>query len=217
MLVANFTKKDEEIELEELWMYDYGQKIQINGLNLPDIFEVHFAWKGLEGTKIQTGHTIDGVSVVDIPNEALTQKYAITAYIYLSSAEEGETVNTIVLYMNRRPAPEGFETPEDTDLFHYTLLAAGEYTRQAKASEETAIEKAKESESWAHGHPEYPERDNDNARFYSEAAKQVANQNGFAHMEIRDDGHLYLERTENVVNKLNFAINEKGNLEVLME
>ena len=36
MLIANFTKKDEEISIDdELWQYDYGQKLQINGLNLP--------------------------------------------------------------------------------------------------------------------------------------------------------------------------------------
>ena len=95
MLVANFARKDEEIELEGLWQYDYGQKLQINGLNLPGIFEVHFFWQGLENAKIMTGHTENGISSVDIPNEALTQKRAITAYIYLPSAEEGETTNTV--------------------------------------------------------------------------------------------------------------------------
>lgn len=80
MLIAKFHKKDEEIELNGLWMYDYGQKLQIEGLDLPDVFEVHFVWKGLDNAKIVTGSTIDGVSTVDIPNEALTQKSTIKAY-----------------------------------------------------------------------------------------------------------------------------------------
>lgn len=217
MIAVNFAKKDEEIEIEdELWMYDYGQQLQINGLNLPDTFETHFVWSGLETAKIVTGITMDGISTVDIPNEALIQKSTVTAYIYLSSPTEGETVNTVVLYMGRRIAPEGFEIPEDVDLFHHTLTAVNEYLKRTQASETNAVEKAIESESWAHGHEKYPERDTDNAKYYSEAAKQVATKNGFCRMEIKEDGHLYLTRTENIMQSLNFRINNNGELEVEM-
>ena len=215
MLIAKFHKKDEEIELNGLWMYDYGQKLQIEGLDLPDVFEVHFVWKGLDNAKIVTGSTIDGVSTVDIPNEALTQKSTIKAYIYMSTPDEGETVNTVIMYLDRRIAPEGFEAPEDVDLFHYTLAAANEYLRQTKVSEQNASDSAVEAESWAHGHESYPDRNIDNAKYYSEQAKQVAVNNGFCHMEIREDGHLYLTRTENILQSLNFKINN-GRLEVEM-
>ena len=215
MLIAKFHKKDEEIELNGLWMYDYGQKLQIEGLDLPDVFEVHFVWKGLDSAKIVTGSTIDGVSNVDIPNEALTQKSTIKAYIYMSTPDEGETVNTVIMYLDRRIAPEGFEAPEDVDLFHYTLAAANEYLRQTKVSEQNASDSAVEAESWAHGHESYPDRNTDNAKYYSEQAKQVAVNNGFCHMEIREDGHLYLTRTENILQSLNFKINN-GRLEVEM-
>ena len=215
MLIAKFHKKDEEIELNGLWMYDYGQKLQIEGLDLPDVFEVHFVWKGLYNANIVTGSTIDGVSTVDFPNEALTQKSTIKAYIYMSTSDEGETVNTVIMYLDRRIAPEGFEAPEDVDLFHYTLAAANEYLRQTKVSEQNASDSAVEAESWAHGHESYPDRNTDNAKYYSEQAKQVAVNNGFCHMEIREDGHLYLTRTENILQSLNFKINN-GRLEVEM-
>lgn len=216
MLVADFTKKDEEVTVDGLWMYDFGQKIQINGITLPDVFEVHFFWKGLDKAKVVTGYSNDGVSVVDIPNEGLTQKHAITAYIYLSSPEEGETTNTIMMFVNKRVAPEGFETPDDVDLFHYTLLAAAEYLKQTKEAKKVSVDKSVESESWAHGHMNYPERSNDNAKYYADQAKQVATQNGFCRMEIREDGHLYLSRTENIVQSLDFKINDKGRLGVMM-
>lgn len=112
MLIAEFSYKGEEIEIgNELWQHDYGQKIQIKGLDLPEVFEVHFAWKDIEKAKVVTGSTVDGVSIVDIPNIALEQRRAITAYIYLSNAVEGETVNTILMTVNKRKAPEGFEIP----------------------------------------------------------------------------------------------------------
>lgn len=52
MLIANFTNYGEEITVDGLWQYDYGQRLQINGLNLPDVFEVHLFWKGLEEAKL---------------------------------------------------------------------------------------------------------------------------------------------------------------------
>lgn len=174
MLVANFTRKDEEIELEGLWQYDYGQKLQINGLNLPAIFEVHFFWQGLENAKIMTGHTENGVSSVDIPNEALIQRRTITAYIYLSSVEEGETTKTVHMLVNKRPAPQGFKTPEDVDLFHYTIATVAEYLKQTENARDVSIDKSVESESWAHGHEEYPDRDTDNAAYYAGQARNAA-------------------------------------------
>lgn len=148
MLVANFKEKDEEIELEGLWQYDYGQKLQITGLGLSEIFEVHFFWQGLEKAKIVTGHTENEVSSVDIPNEALVQRRMITAYIYLSSAEEGETTNTVRMFVNKRPAPENFEVSENVDLFHYTLMAAAEYLRQAKIATNEANNSVIDAEAW---------------------------------------------------------------------
>lgn len=174
MIQANFTSLGEEIEIEnELWMYDYGQKLQITGLPLPEAFEVHFAWNGLEKAKVQIGSTVDGVSTVSIPDIALEQKSAVKAYIYLSTPEEGETTNLITMYISRRIQPEGFEAPEDTDLFHHTLAAVAEYQRQAEAARAEAEISKKESESWAHGHEDFPSRDKDNAKYYADQAGKI--------------------------------------------
>ena len=180
MLIANFTQRDEEIELEGLWQYDYGQKLQINGLDLPAVFEVHFAYKGLEKAIPQTGYTQDGVSVVDIPNSALAQPKTISAYIYLSDASQGETTNKILLYMNKRIAPEGFEAPADVDLFHHTLEAVNEYAKRTAESEKSAA-------AWVHGHEDYPDRAEDNAAYYAGVAGENA---GSAHGSMVETQHL---------------------------
>lgn len=174
MLIANFTKTGEDIEIEnELWMYDYGQQLRINGLNLPEIFEVHFSWKGLDEAKIQIGSTIDGISVVNIPNVALTQKYAIKAYIYLSSPETGKTTNLVTMYVNRRTKPTSFDAQEETDLFHNTLETIAEYQRKAETASSAAETNKKESESWTHGHEDFPVRDKDNAKYYADQARKI--------------------------------------------
>lgn len=171
MLIAEFSHKGEEIEIEnELWQYDYGQRLQIKGLDLPETFEVHFAWKDSEKAKVVIGSTVNGISTVDIPNVALEQRRTITAYIYLSGATEGETVNTIVLSVNKRKAPENFETPEDVDLFHHTLAAVAEYQRQAQESQEQAAARSADAEAWAHGREDHPDQEQDNAKYYAEQA-----------------------------------------------
>lgn len=171
MLIAKFSHKGEEIEIEnELWQYDYGQRIQIKGLDLPETFEVHFAWKDSEKAKVVIGSTVNGISTVDIPNVALEQRRTITAYIYLSGITEGETVNTIILSVNKRKAPENFGTPEDVDLFHHTLAATAEYQRQAKESEKQAAARSADAEAWAHGREDHPDQEQDNAKYYAEQA-----------------------------------------------
>ena len=175
MLIANFSRRGEEIEInEELWQWDYGQKIQITGLDLPELFEVHFSWKDLETAKVVPGFTVDGVSTVDIPNAALQQKRMITAYIYISDREEGKTINTIYMLVSSRKAPEGFETPEDINLFHHTLAAVAEYQKQAAEARDEAEEKVLEAEAWAHGREDHPEQKEDNAKYYAVEARKAA-------------------------------------------
>lgn len=168
MLIAKFSKKGEKIEIaNSLWQYDYGQRIQIEGLNLPEIFEAHFSWKELEKTKIVTGTTVDGISVLDIPSETLKQSGVVTIYIYLSSETEGKTINTIILPVQHRKAPENFEIPKDIDLFHHTLNAAAEYQRRAQDNAENA-------EAWAHGREDHPKQKEDNAKYYAGEAQKAA-------------------------------------------
>lgn len=81
----------------------------------------------------------------------------------------------------------------------------------------TATDAKNEAESWAHGHADYPDRNADNARYYAEMAKQVATKNGFCRMDIDENGHLILERTDNIKDSLDFRLDEKGHLEVMMK
>lgn len=148
MLKAVFSRFGEEIELtDELWQYDFGQKIEVTGIELPDVCEVHFQYDNLTETKTVTGYKQEDALIIDIPNEALTSRGIIKLYIYLVSSEEGRTVNVAIMHVNRRMKPEGFEVPEDIDLFHHTLLAANEYMQQTKSAKKSAETAADQAES----------------------------------------------------------------------
>lgn len=197
MLIVEFSRRGEEIEIDnELWQYDYGQNIQIKGLDLPEIFEVHFSWKDIEKAVVVTGSTVNGISTVDIPNVALEQRRMITAYIYLSDTESGETVNTISLSVNRRKAPEDFETPEDVDLFHHTVNAVSEYQRQAAEAQKEASAQAEEAEAWAHGRKDHPERTQDNAKYYAEQAAKSSEEVSGKTEQAKKDIDTYVRQKE---------------------
>ena len=173
MLKAVFSRFGEEIELtDELWQYDFGQKIQVTGIELPDVCEVHFQYDNLTETKTVTGYKQEDALIIDIPNEALTSRGIIKLYIYLVSSEEGRTVNVAIMHVNRRMKPEGFEVPEDIDLFHHTLLAANEYmqqTKNAKKSAETAADQAESARESA-------ETASDQAEDAKNAAEEAADE-----------------------------------------
>jgi hypothetical protein len=178
MLKAVFSRFGEEIELtDELWQYDFGQKIQVTGIELPDVCEVHFQYDNLTETKTVTGYKQENALIIDIPNEALTSRGIIKLYIYLVSSEEGRTVNVAIMHVNRRMKPEGFEVPEDIDLFHHTLLAANEYmqqTKSAKKSAETAANQAEDAKNAAEAAAGSAQASADKAKTAKENAETAA-------------------------------------------
>ena len=78
------------------------------------------------------------------------------------------------MLVSSRKAPEGFETPEDINLFHHTLTAVAEYQKQAAEARDEAEEKALEAEAWAHGREDHPEQKEDNAKYYAGEAQKAA-------------------------------------------
>lgn len=74
------------------------------------------------------------------------------------------------------------------------------------------------SEAWAHGHVDYPENAEDNAKYYSDLAKQSAEQAGFVKFHINEAGRLILQRTQNIKDSLDFRLKlNTGRLEVIFK
>ena len=130
-----------------LWQWDYGQTLRIQGLNLPDFVEVHFALKEKGGTSVsRIGITKDGVTDVIIPdsmleNEGTLQDYKVYAFIYLSDEQTGMTVKEIIMFVRSRSKPEIW-TSGDKGIFHEAINAVRE---SAKIAQESAAS-AKEAE-----------------------------------------------------------------------
>lgn len=156
-----------------LWQYDYGQILRLQGIKLPTAVEIHFSLQEKGGESVtRIGTTKDGVTDVVIPdsmleNDATTMDYKIYVFIYLADSESGQTEYKISMSVKSRPKPEGFEKPEDAELFRQAIT-------EVNKSADSALQSKKEAEAWAHGHEECPDRHEDNAKYYAQKVKEEA-------------------------------------------
>ena len=174
MVTAVFNCSD-YAETKEIWQWDYGQVLRIQGLSLPTATEIHFALQEVGGESVtRIGVTKDGVTDVVIPdslldNDGTAQRYSIYAFIYLANGDSGQTIKKITIPVKSRPKPQPFDTPEDAQLFREAIKAVNDAADRAGVSEKLA-------EGWAHGREDMPERAQDNAMYYAGKASEDARQ-----------------------------------------
>ena len=113
MVIAVFETGERTINVcNQIWQYNYGQILRIQGLNLPPAVEVHFSLQDTGGTSItRIGITKDGVTEAPIPdsmleNEDVANDYSIYAFVYLTDETSGQTEYKITLKVKARPKPE---------------------------------------------------------------------------------------------------------------
>ena len=100
-------------KVENLFKYDYGQILEISGIDLPENFEVHFE-TDQENAIVVNGTFADGVGKVKIPDLCLMDsKLNFSAWIYVEENGSGNTVKTITFYLNDRQAPS--DQPSDPE------------------------------------------------------------------------------------------------------
>lgn len=173
MILVDFSQGDIAKTAYGAWQYDYGQILRIQGLHLPAAVEIHFSLQERGGESVtRVGVTKDGVTDVVIPdymleNGDIAGDYSIYTFVYLTDAESGQTERKIKLPVKSRPRPEGFDRPEDVELFRDAIQAVNESAVRSEASEKSA-------EAWAHGREDYPDRAEDNAMYYANQARDAA-------------------------------------------
>ena len=121
-----------EVTTSPLWQYDYGQILKIDGLDLPQSFEVHFS------NSRKSGETITQIGTdnqVTIPDMYLTSGADIYAFIFLHDGlTDGETEYVIKIPVRERPEPSDIEpTPEQQDVITEAIAALNEAVTQTAA------------------------------------------------------------------------------------
>lgn len=144
--------------VSDLWQWDYGQTLRIQGVKIPAAVEVQFSTTERIGeTVTRIGVTQEGVTEVPIPDTLLeggetTQDYTIYAFVYIENGDSGKTEYRVSMKVRARPKPEAHATPEEGELFRQAIVAVTESADRAESarkSAETVADKAKSAKNAA--------------------------------------------------------------------
>lgn len=204
-----------------LWKGDYGQFLSIQGLELPEYYEVHFA-STKDGTpQVEIG-TLAGVP---IPNRFLRATGYIYAWLFLHEGEDdGETKYQIKIPVEDRGIPIDQETPEEKTAVQQAIEALNTESGRAEAAAEAAEQHRDDAEdaavlaeSWAEGGTGTRlNEDYDNSKFYAQLAQQGAARSGYAYFYTdQETGEIIATVADNLNEDIRFEINETtGEMEV---
>ena len=102
-ITAVFKSGFKAVKAPSLYQWDYGQVLILDGLELPEAYEVHFSNKpecGQAEVRIGTG------AGVSIPDKLLESGEPLYAFVFLHTGEDdGETVYTVSIPVTKRPKP----------------------------------------------------------------------------------------------------------------
>lgn len=139
--------------VSDLWQWDYGQTLRIQGVKLPAAVEVQFSTTERIGeTVTRIGVTQEGVTEVPIPDTLLegggtTQDYTIYAFVYIENGDSGKTEYRVSMKVRARPKPEAHATPEEGELFRQAIVAVAESADRAESARKSAETAADQAES----------------------------------------------------------------------
>ena len=183
IVTARFATDDNYVNVYDVYQWDYGQVLRIEGLKLPNMVEIHFSLQETSGeAKTRIGVTKDGVTDVVIPdsfleNEGIGDDYKIFAWIYIADKDSGSTEYKITIHIKARAKPEITHGGQDGEVFQEAVEAVRDAAARAAESE-------KQAEGWAHGREDIPERAEDNAMHYAGKASEDAKKTAQDRVEV---------------------------------
>lgn len=139
--------------VSDLWQWDYGQTLWIQGVKIPAAVEVQFSTTERIGeTVTRIGVTKEGVTEVPIPDTLLegggtTQDYTIYAFVYIENGDSGKTEYRVSMKVRARPKPEAHATPEEGELFRQAIVAVTESADRAESARKSAEASADEAKT----------------------------------------------------------------------
>ena len=107
-ITANFSNGGRQCITRKLFQYDYGQKVLIKGLTLPQSFEFHIS--NSNNPKASSNIFLGNNNEIIIPDEYLISGEDIYIWIFLhQTTSDGQTRYTINIPIQKRPKAESKE------------------------------------------------------------------------------------------------------------
>lgn len=109
--------------VEPLYQWDKDQTLEIRGLSLAKVPEIHFAHEGM-GRAIVRQSTMDaaGVVTVDVPNSLLQKPYTVHVYVCAYTGGTFETLYKIDVPVKARECPADYTLENDHEVYSFNAL-----------------------------------------------------------------------------------------------
>jgi hypothetical protein len=116
MITVIFTSNGINYNRRAFTQWDYGQMLEIRGLELAEGVQIHFARKGLIA-EVKTP-TIDeeGNAVIEVPNSLLQYEGEFSVYVYKIEGNGGKTLKSVTFDIVKREKPEDYNPQEEINL-----------------------------------------------------------------------------------------------------
>ena len=162
------------------YRYDYGQILKIEGIDLPEAYEVHFANQATGGTTVTQIGNADGVTV---PDALFLTGSDIFVFLFLHTGnDDGETVIKIQIPVKDRPQPsDDIPSPVEQSAITQAIAALNQAVEETSQSASDAAESASQAEAsavQAAGYAEEAGGAASDASQYADLAYQHATQSG---------------------------------------
>ena len=111
-------------KVDSLYQWDNNQVLEIQGLSLPTIPEIHFTNDAMDKAIVRQA-TMDnkGIITVEIPNSLLQKPYKITAYVCIYEDETFKSLYKLEIPVKARKKPTDYtiET-NDNEIYSFNAL-----------------------------------------------------------------------------------------------
>lgn len=109
--------------VEQLYQWDLNQELEIYGLSLASIPEVHFTNVAM-GRAIVQQASMDaaGVVRVDVPNSLLQKPYKIVVYVCTYAGATFETQYKLEIPVKERTQPSDYTLVDDPEVYSFNAL-----------------------------------------------------------------------------------------------
>ena len=108
---------------ESLYQWDKDQVLEVRGLSLPAVPEVHFSNEAVGAAIVQQA-SMDaaGVITADVPNSLLQKPYKIKAYICQYSGSTFETLYKMEIPVVARAKPADYTLEDDAEVYSFNAM-----------------------------------------------------------------------------------------------
>lgn len=223
IVIANFINT-RSIVTDEIWQWNYGQILRIQGLDLPRAVEIHFSVDSISKTRI--GTTIDGVTDVAIPDSVLEHSGRVKVYLYMhTGADDGETEYVINIPVKARAEPESYDADDDMNALREAIALLQDDLEQTAGAKAEAVQAAADAAA-AKTDAEAAKNAAEQAKADAKAAKESVDeteininhkaeeivQAGLDAEARIDDANKAAEDLEDTIAAIGFYIDDDGDL-----